>query len=193
MNKIVLTEDSVKDAISYVPIQTKEEFCDYCARRCIQKVTVSLNGAEESAMPDMWMENTFDKSRYLMTALLVLYLGVPVKEVEREEGNIWLMTKKHYDKCGRSHLINQLDRMKGTAAVRDKVFDLLRDYRDLEKRLSTEIYSNLNIQNDPANRIIMKLTMDMSSEAMEEQRKAFEELQKGIEEMKESKSNQEGD
>ena len=186
--KIILTEESVKNAVSYVPLKTKEEFCDYCSVRCMEKVQITMTDANGTAMPDMWIENTSAKARCLMTALLVLYLGHPVKEVEREEGNLWLMTEEMYDTCGMSHIINQLDRMKGTAAVRDKVFDLLRDYRELEKKLNTAIYSNLSIQNDAANRIFMKLTMDTSAEALEEQRKALADLQEQLEEMKKSKT-----
>ena len=186
--KIILTEDSVKNAVSYVPLKTKEEFCDYCSVRCMEKVQITMTDSQGSAMPDMWIENTSAKSRCLMTALLVLYLGYPVKEVEREEGNLWLMTEEMYDTCGMSHIVNQLDRMKGTAAVRDKVFDLLRDYRELEKKLNTAIYSNLSIQNDAANRIFMKLAMDVSSEALEEQKKQFESVMQELEEMKKEKS-----
>ena len=182
--KIILTEDSVKNAVSYVPLKTKEEFCDYCSVRCMEKVQITMTDSQGSAMPDMWIENTSAKSRCLMTALLVLYLGYPVKEVEREEGNLWLMTEEMYDTCGMSHIVNQLDRMKGTAAVRDKVFDLLRDYRELEKKLNTAIYSNLSIQNDAANRIFMKLAMDVSAEALEEQKKALEELRQQFDELK---------
>lgn len=187
MKKIVLTEESVKKAVSYVPIKAKDDFCDYCAIRCLQKVRINLTDETNSAMPDMWMENTSAKARYLMSALLILYLGYPVKEVDREEGDTWLMTEDLYDSCGMSHIVNQLDRMKGTAAVRDKVFDLLRDYRDLEKRLNTAIYNNLTIQNDPANRIFAKVAMDMSRESLEENKKALEELKQQFESMRQQK------
>ena len=188
--KIILTEDSVKNAVSYVPNKAKDDFCEYCAMRCLQRVNINLTDETGSAMPDMWMENTSAKARYLMSALLVLYLGYPVKEVEREDGDLWLMSEKLYDICGRSHIVNQLDRMKGTAAVRDKVFDMLRDYRDLEKRLNTAIYNSLTIQNDPANRIFMKLAMDMSSEALEAQKKKLDEIRQELEEMKQKKEEQ---
>lgn len=188
MDKIILTEDGVKNAASYVPIAKKEAFVDYCAMRCMQKVQINLTDAGNSAMPDMWMENTGARSRYLMSALLVMYLGYPPETLGMVPGDQWLLTETEFDKYGKCHLVNQLDRMKGSATVRDKVFDILRDYRDLEKRLNTAIYSNLTIQNDVANRIFMKLAMDTSEEALEEQRKALSELQAQLEELKKTKA-----
>lgn len=184
MDKIILTEDSFRKAVSYAPIAVKENFLDHCAMKCLQRVQVNLDVDDETAMPNMYMEDTFMKSRYLMTALAVLYLGIPMKEIETEVGDAWLMKRDEYDRWAMSHVLNQLERMKGKADLRDKVFDLLRDYRDLEKRLSTSIYSALNVMNDPANRIFQKIQMDTSSEALEAQKKNLAELVQEFEKMK---------
>ena len=190
MEKIVLTEDSIKKAVSYAPVAMKENFVDHCAMKCLQRVQVNLDVDNDTAMPNMYMEDTFTKSRYLMTALAVLYLGIPMKEVQSEINDAWLMERDEYDRWAMSHVLNQLERMKGKAELRDKVFDLLRDYRDLEKRLSTAIYSALNVMNDPANRFFQKIQMDTSAEALEASKKNLEDLMAEVEKMKAEKEEQ---
>ena len=80
--------------------------------------------------------------------------------------------------------MNQLERMKGNAELRDKVFDILRDYRDLEKRLSTAVYNAMQVMNDPANRLLQKIQMDTSEQALEAQKKNLDDLMSELEKMK---------
>lgn len=191
MDKIILTEDSIKKAVSYAPIAMKENFVDHCSMKCLQRVQVNLDVDSDTAMPNMYMEDTFIKSRYLMSALAVLYLGIPMKEIKTEINDAWLMERDEYDRWAMSHVLNQLERMKGKAELRDKVFDLLRDYRDLEKRLSTGIYNALNVMNDTANRIFQKIQMDTSAEALEASKKNLEDLMAEVEKFKAEKEQQE--
>ena len=188
---IVITEETVRHALSYVPVFTKETFVEHCAPGCLDTVRCSLGESADLAMPNMYKENTFKRSRYMMTAFVVFYLGTPLKEVPSEDGDDWLMTQDEYDKWASSHVFNQLERMKGKADLRDKVFDMLRDFRDLEKRLSTGIYSMLNVMNDVTNRIFLKVQQDTSAEALEEQRKTLNDLVEEFNRMKEEKEKQE--
>ena len=68
--------------------------------------------------------------------------------------------------------------------LKDKVFDLLRDYSDLERRLSNAIRSGLTVMNDPANRIFQKITMDVSEEAL---KSAVDEAKQQMAELQEIK------
>lgn len=184
MEKIILTEEQMQKAVSYAPAKVKEAFVDYCCRRCLSTSKIDLGIGENSAMPNMYMEDTFAKSRYLMSALCVLYLGVPRENVSMEGDDLWLMEEAEYDLYAMSHPVNQIERMKSNAELRDKAFDLLRDYRDLEKRLNTAIYNTMTVMNDPINRMFQKLAADTSAEALEEQKKAAEELARQLEELK---------
>lgn len=185
MERIVITEEQMQKAVSYVPIKTKEDFVDNCCGLCIAKTQINLGIGENAGMPDMSIENTFIKSRCLMTALCVLYIGIPISDIKRTGNNPWLMEEDEYDRYAMSHIVNQIERMKGNANLRDKAFDLLRDYRDLEKRLNTSIYNMMAVMNDPINRMFQKLATDISSAALEEQKKSLEELQKQMEALKE--------
>lgn len=183
MERVTITEEMVNNAVSYAPIRMKEEFIDYCYMRCLNKVSVDLDAEGGSAMPNMYMENTFLKARYLMSALAVMYLGFKREELEMEENDLWLMSESEYDRFARSHVIGQLNRFRhADIGLKDKVFDLLRDYGDLERRMNSAVRSGLSVMNDPANRIFQKLTMDISQEAIESYKKQLEDIQKVVDE-----------
>lgn len=159
MNQIIITEETINESVSYALCEAKEKFVEDVYMKCLNRVDIM-----EPPMPYMYMENTFLKSRYLMTALAKFYLRM---DVETEDGDMWLMTKNEYDRFGASHVIGQLNRFRNNNPdLKDKVFDLLRDYSDLERRLSNAIRSGLTVMNDPANRIFQKITMDVSEEAL---------------------------
>lgn len=187
MERLNLAEETVLNANSYAPISIKEEFVEHCVARCLQKITVNLS-EDGTAMPNMYEEDTFLRSRYMMAAFVRIYLGLPTEVQEEDE---WLMSVPEYDKWAGSHILNQLERMKGKADLRDKVFDMLRDYRDLEKRLSTAIYSKLNAMNDPANRIFLKIQMDTSEEALANQKKELEDMMSEFQKLKEEHEQEE--
>ena len=179
---IIITEKTINDAVSYALCEVKEKFVDDVYMKCLNRVDVNLDDSGNAPMPYMYMENTFLKSRYLMTALAKFYLRM---DVETEDGDIWLMTRNEYDRFGASHVIGQLNRFRNNNPdLKDKVFDLLRDYSDLERRLSNAIRSGLTVMNDPTNRIFQKITMDVSEEALASQKEQLEDLKKQFAELK---------
>lgn len=177
MEQITITEKTINDAVSYALCELKEKFVEDVYMKCLNRVDIM-----DPPMPYMYMENTFLKSRYLMTALAKFYLRM---DVETEDGDMWLMTRNEYDRFGASHVIGQLNRFRNNNPdLKDKVFDLLRDYSDLERRLSNAIRSGLTVMNDPANRIFQKITMDVSEEAL---KSAVDEAKQQMEELQEIK------
>ena len=129
MEFVKITEDIVRKADAYAPIEEKEAFVEHCAQRCRNSVTINLGAeADNMAMPYMYTEDVFRKSRYLMGAFLTFYLPFDMaNDIEVEDGDPWLLTQKCYDRYASSQVMNQLERFKGNAELRDKVFDLLRD------------------------------------------------------------------
>ena len=154
--KITLTSEMMERARDYVPLAEKEAWCAENAPRVFDKLAITADG---ETMPPMYMVNAGLKSRYLMGALTKLYFGVettqsfavtaPVKDAEGDGKDEWLMSEADYDRWAGSHVFNQLERMKRDAWHKIKAFDLLADYRDLEKRFSTQISGLLAVQNDP--------------------------------------------
>ena len=182
VNRITITEETINNGVSYALCELKEKFVEDVYMKCLNRVDVNLDDSGNAPMPYMYMENTFLKSRYLMTALAKFYLRM---DVETEDGDMWLMTRNEYDRFGASHVIGQLNRFRNNnPELKDKVFDLLRDYSDLERRLSNAIRSGLTVMNDPANRIFQKITMDVSEEALASQKEQLEDLKKQFAELK---------
>lgn len=180
--RITITEETINNGVSYALCELKEKFVEDVYMKCLNRVDVNLDDSGNAPMPYMYMENTFLKSRYLMTALAKFYLRM---DVETEDGDMWLMTRNEYDRFGASHVIGQLNRFRNNnPELKDKVFDLLRDYSDLERRLSNAIRSGLTVMNDPANRIFQKITMDVSEEALASQKEQLEDLKKQFAELK---------
>lgn len=180
--RITITEEAINNGVSYALCELKEKFVEDVYMKCLNRVDVNLDDSGNAPMPYMYMENTFLKSRYLMTALAKFYLRM---DVETEDGDMWLMTRNEYDRFGASHVIGQLNRFRNNNPdLKDKVFDLLRDYSDLERRLSNAIRSGLTVMNDPANRIFQKITMDVSEESLNAQKEQLEDLKKQFAELK---------
>lgn len=180
--RITITEETINNGVSYALCEVKEKFVEDVYMKCLNRVDVNLDDSGNAPMPYMYMENTFLKSRYLMTALAKFYLRM---DVETEDGDMWLMTRNEYDRFGASHVIGQLNRFRNNNPdLKDKVFDLLRDYSDLERRLSNAIRSGLTVMNDPANRIFQKITMDVSEESLNAQKEQLEDLKKQFAELK---------
>lgn len=58
--------------------------------------------------------------------------------------------------------------------MKDGLFDLLSDYKDFEKRLNTEIFSFLQVMNDPASRLMSALGEAGSREIFTQSQKEIE-------------------
>lgn len=184
MTKIFLTEGIISGATTYMPLLEKDKWAREAAGECINRVMVSAsdNGKGEP-MPDYYILNQERKSRALYGLLANHYLGFALDLTEE-----CLMAADDYDRWAGSHVMNQLERMKRTAqdySLRDKIFDLLYDYRDAERRLNTEIASILNVQNDPCTRMMAMMSMQTSPEYMAKAKEELQTLMRQVEEYKE--------
>lgn len=141
--RIEITAAMIKKARDYIPLAEKEAWVAENAPRCFDKLQITSDG---EPVPPMYMVNTGLKSRYLMQALVTLYFDAC--QFESGSGKEWLMPEQEYDRWAGSHVLNQIERIKHEPEVRDKCFDLMFDYKDLEKRFSTQINGLLNVQND---------------------------------------------
>ena len=179
-------EKIMQEAETYVPISKKAEFVKYCAERCFDKLNITATSGNDtlSAMPPMWKENSELKARYMMGGLLKLYLK---QEAQTDENDEWLLTEQEYDRWAAAHLLNQIERMKSNASLRDKCFDLLQDYKTLEKMLNTEVYGLIRVMNDSVSRIIAQIQASTTPESMKNAMAQLEQSKKEYEKyMKES-------
>ena len=161
------TAETIVNANSYVPLATKLEFINYAAERCYTSLRITSNPetAQAKVMPSMYKVNAALKSRYLMGAFLKLYLK---EEYIPVEGDEWLMSQDDYDNFKSGHLFNEMNRFKSNNEIRDKVFDILSDYKELTTMFEEELLGSLNALNDVVSRIYMAFTDMLTPEQVTE-------------------------
>jgi len=180
-----LTEEDIRNANAYVPLATKMEFVRYVAERCFDQLEISTNNGgkdKNSPLPSCYKVNTDKKTRYLMAALVGLYLGKKFKrEEEKTEHNPdpdkWLMAIDEYDIYAGGHIFDQLNRMKNNVELRDKCFDIQADYSDLKYRLESDIKGLLGAMNDSASRLMAYIELASSPDEIKKAMDAMTENQ----------------
>nr|DAE06426.1 MAG TPA: hypothetical protein [Siphoviridae sp. ctb8j11] len=179
MENIKLTKEKLLSMRDYVPLAEKMRFVAEAAGGCFDRMELKISGGAESMpMPPMYRDNTSIKSRMLMGAFVKLYLEAGF---ETEGENPWLMSVADYDRFCGSHIFNQIERMKAEGGeVRDKAFDVLSDWRDLEKRFNTEVYNMMQVMNEPVSRIMMAMQMQTTPEAMQGLKEELESVKKEL-------------
>lgn len=145
--KFYVTEEMLRKANDYVPLNKKVAIAKIIAPKCIEKSkTAEQNqkGLEFLALPTLWVDDIETKNLYTMSILLSEYLNEKIPED---------FTDEIYDEYASAHILNQLERFKSNAVLKDKVFDLLNDFRDFKKILDIEIFNEKEVRNDPVARL----------------------------------------
>lgn len=167
--KFKITEEMLMAATDYIPLTKKIAIAKIIAPKCIEKsVTAEQNqkGLEFLALPTQWVDDLETKNLYTMSVLLREYLGVKIPES---------FTDQNYDEYASVHILNQLERFKSNVSLKDKVFDLLSDFRDFKKILDTEIFNEKEVRNDPVARISAAISIASNHENI---KKAQEEIER---------------
>lgn len=178
-NKIVITPEIVKNATDYIPLMKKQEMAETIAQKCIVKVLMKYtekgDGTDSVPMPDRYQEYHMYTNLYLMGVLAHEYLHIPYegdgtgKEIIDYEN--LKMPANVYDQWGASHVLNQLEQMKTDREMREKVFDLLNDYKDFRWMLAHEIDILLGHNNDVVTRMMQAIgtsIKEMTADSMQE-------------------------
>lgn len=178
-NKIVITPEIVKNATDYIPLMKKQEMAETIAQKCIVKVLMKYtekgDGTDSVPMPDRYQEYHMYTNLYLMGVLAHEYLHIPYegdgtgKEIIDYEN--LKMPANVYDQWGASHVMNQLEQMKTDRELREKVFDLLNDYKDFRWMLAHEIDILLGHNNDVVTRMMQAIgasIKEMAADSMQE-------------------------
>ena len=178
-NKIVITPEIVKNATDYIPLMKKQEMAETIAQKCIVKVLMKYtekgDDTDSVPMPDRYQEYHMYTNLYLMGVLAHEYLHIPYegdgtgKEIIDYEN--LKMPANVYDQWGESHVLNQLEQMKTDRELREKVFDLLNDFKDFRWMLAHEIDILLGHNNDVVTRMMQALgasIKEMAADSMQE-------------------------
>lgn len=155
-NRFEVTKEMMENADSYMPIVMKEGISASVARACVRDTADihPLLSKEEDEndynVPPMYGEDTGAKARIMLTILMSYYLKV----WDRDKS--FMCEDGEYDAVMESHIMNQIERFKATD-LREKAFDILSDYKELEKYVNCAIYSVLREKNDPVLRMMEAL------------------------------------
>ena len=190
------TAETIINAESYVPLAKKVEFINYASERCFTslKITSNPETAQAKVMPSMYKINAALKSRYLLGAFLKLYLK---EEYVPVEGDEWLLSQDDYDNYKSGHLFNEMNRFKSNNEIRDKVFDILSDFKELTTMFEEELAGSLHALNDVVSRIYIAftemVTPDQVSEMLNDINQSKDEIEQYIAEHKEETAEEEQD
>lgn len=144
-----ITPDLVANASDYMPIAEKTKFVEYVSVRTLERLELraETDVGESISVPPIYKENPELKRRYEMGAFVRFYLGL---EAEQVDDDPYMLSRDDYDYAAKLHIFNQLERLKQQreSGVRDKIWDIMQDFRDLEKYLNNEVFGIVNAQND---------------------------------------------
>lgn len=165
MTDKIITEDIIRNATSYLPIDKKSAMARTFAEDCISKVEISVSKDDgNDALPPRYQENPRMKSLFGMMVLLSDYLHlIPANE----NGDVSL-TAQEFDKWGEASVMNQLDRMKSSknAEIKNKIYDILDDYREFYRMLGVEISSLIANKNDFLVRFLQYFTAEITPDVV---------------------------
>ena len=147
--KFIIDEKMIAEATDYIPFADKMEIVKELAESCIEAVDKSLDGiAKETQLPipQLYKERSGAKQYFIMYYFLTKYLHISI------EADKW--TVEQFDYYASSHIFNQLERFKsGNVNIKNKVFDILYDFKELKKMLDTEIFNLKESRNNGLDRI----------------------------------------
>lgn len=195
-NKIMITPEMIKNATTYMPLMKKHEVIASMLPLCIDKVNVSYQNAEsgiDDPMPNRAQANNEMIAMNLMGLLASYYLKQPFDFSEKDNQ----MPANVYDQWAGSHVMNQLDRLKGNKEVGNKVYDLLYDFKDFKWTLLREIDALLAHQNDAVTRMAQllgkmgqeQMTPEQLEEAVSKLKKLAEQKEASAEDAEQVTSN----
>lgn len=144
----IIDEEMITKATSYIPLATKKAIATALADACLVAVDKTMeNIATETQLPipQLYKEECGAKPLYLMYYFLTGYLHIAVSDE---------FTEEEYDYYASSHIFNQLERFKtADKEIKDKVFDILYDFKELKKMLDTEIFNLKESRNSSLDRL----------------------------------------
>lgn len=189
---VIIKENDILSANSYLPLEVKEALTRLMARLCIEK-TSDVEAGELLPTPPLWRENRMRRQQFLMGVLAGTYLKKDYKNgkmtVENGGGRKskqdinYLMSIEDFDLWGESHVMNQLERLKRskTKGVADGVFDILQDFRVFENMLLGAIRDELEAHNNSIDRVKKIVQLLGNQGAFEGLMAEFEKLKAEIE------------
>lgn len=180
--KFKITHEMMVKADTYIPVATKELIASTVARACV-KPTCMIHGYDEKdeayyngewGLTPVYCESASSKARIMMTVLCVYYLHA------WGDDSKLMCSPEEYDAMASAHILNQIERYK-SGEFREKAFDLLSDYREMEKYMNSAIYAVLREMNDSPKRIMEALGNTATPEGLAQTLESIKVTEEAIE------------
>lgn len=184
MKERIITDEIILAANSFIPIETKASLARTYARECLAEANISIGKDKDiDVLPPRYQESPMKKSIYGMMVLLGEYLNV----LESDENGDYTLTSQEFNEWGKASIMNQLDRMKSSKniEVRNKVYDILDDYREFYRMLGVEIAALVSNENDPLARFLQYFKSSVSADALRDAFSGLADAMKSIQEYQE--------
>ena len=168
--KITITKETVRNARCYMPLADKYAWAEMAAEKC---VVAYPPDEEEKAMSlsPLYKEDNVAKAVVYQNVLLSFYLGIEIGDDYDVET---------FDRYGEGQLLNTIERFKSDPELKDKIFDLLADYKETKKFIDNEVYQMKQRKNDPINRLLQNMAKVTSPENFREKGEEIQKLLQGI-------------
>ena len=147
-NYYILKKEKLAKAKTYMPLADKIAIAKSVVENCMKDVPLAEQNHEAEkliSMPLIRVEDSGTKMVLLQNVLLGYYLDI---ELDPKEDIF-----KQYDYYAGGNLLNQIERFKSDIEIKDKVYDLLSDYKDFKKIVDAEIYNAKVNENDILGRL----------------------------------------
>ena len=179
-----ITKEILLKAEDYVPLGEKAHVAGEIAMRCVTSISYQIDvGGVKVDAPDYHGRNTALKERFLLGYLLSAYLKI---SFDSADVTPYLLSLDDYDRAARLHPLNALERFKSDPETREKVFDLLRDYKTLCEMTRLAMEDVIAAQNDPVQRYLSAQAQAITPDAMKALADAEGQLREQIESMKQT-------
>lgn len=168
-NRYEITDEMMRNAKTYIPVADK----DVIAQAIAESVCVPVENQGDEIAP-VYRENNVAKYELMIAVLMSRYFG------EGKENAI-SVNEEDVDGWCEAHVMNQIERFKQNPEFKTKAFDILQDFKDLEKFVNGQIYGILNTKNDVVRRLLESLEMAARPENLQQ---SMDEMNEMVDELK---------
>lgn len=178
-----ITNEVIDKADTYMPIELKIALSQEIAKQCIVDLPTAqqnIEGNKFLSLPTLKGENKEIKEMCLLYTLLTKYLKIQVKEPFDE---------KEYNYYASGAILNQLERYKSNFDLKNKVFDLIYDYKEFRKMVDKNVENIILANNDSLGRLTASIQLFSTPENIQKMKEELEKINiKSLQEKKESKT-----
>ncbi|MBQ8497542.1 MAG: hypothetical protein IJ489_08830 [Clostridia bacterium] len=171
MKTFKITEEHMKNAVGYIPAETKWAIAKKIALEVLEAPADIAEKIIEKKLlniPYLKTENALKKKMYLTQIFISEYFGIHFKKYDTEEQNFY----------AGGNPLGQLEKWKHHKLYGEKAFNILADFRELQSMTETAIKNRKLLENDLLSRVVSSFSAEPNTEGMnvffEQLKNAFE-------------------